>query len=250
MKRILFLYICLALSFGSCTILRKSRGEGTSKGTMQRTDSIAYAFGLLNAEPFSRLVQSVPGDTLSIKHILLGLSDGVEERSLAFSKDVAHQVFQSYIKELQERKNTQLKAENDSVLRLNKTKEGVVTTESGLQYRILKLGKGPTIGSVLDSVVVHYVGRLVDGTEFDNSYKRQQPAHLKVSEVIDGWAEALKLMPIGSKFELYIPASLAYKEHGAGDAIPPYATLVFEIELLQIIPNKNEQNEELDKLTE
>lgn len=116
----------------------------------------------------------------------------------------------------------------------NVKKEGVQVTESGLQYKVLKAGDG-AIPARTDHVRVHYTGRLIDGTVFDSSVQRGQPAEFPVNGVIAGWIEALTLMPVGSKWELYIPYQLAYGERGAGAAIPPFATLVFEVELLEIL---------------
>ncbi len=116
----------------------------------------------------------------------------------------------------------------------NIKKEGVQVTESGLQYKVLKAGDG-AIPARTDHVRVHYTGRLIDGTVFDSSVQRGQPAEFPVNGVIAGWIEALTLMPVGSKWELYIPYQLAYGERGAGAAIPPFATLVFEVELLEIL---------------
>lgn len=125
------------------------------------------------------------------------------------------------------------KKEGETFLAANKAKEGVVTLPSGLQYKVVKQGTGakPTLD---DTVECHYRGTLLDGTEFDSSYKRNQPASFPVKGVIRGWTEALQLMPVGSKWELYVPPALAYGEGGAGQAIPPNSTLTFEVELLSI----------------
>ena len=125
------------------------------------------------------------------------------------------------------------KTEGDSFLAGNKSKEGVVTLPSGLQYKILTAGTGPKPAAT-DSVVCNYRGTLIDGKEFDSSYKRGQPATFGVSQVIKGWTEALQLMPVGSKWQLFVPSTLAYGERGAGAEIGPNATLIFEVELLSI----------------
>ena len=127
-----------------------------------------------------------------------------------------------------------LEAENQAFLEENKKAAGVVVTDSGLQYKILTEGNGakPTAES---TVRVHYTGSLIDGTVFDSSVKRGTPAEFPVGGVIKGWTEALQLMPVGSKWRLTIPHNLAYGERGAGASIPPFATLVFEVELLDIL---------------
>jgi FKBP-type peptidyl-prolyl cis-trans isomerase FklB len=125
------------------------------------------------------------------------------------------------------------KQEGEAFLASNKTKEGVVTLPSGLQYKIIKQGSGPK-PTPDDTVECHYRGTLIDGTEFDSSYKRNQPTSFPVKGVIRGWTEALQLMPVGSKWELYVPSVLAYGERGTGQAIAPNATLIFEVELISI----------------
>jgi FKBP-type peptidyl-prolyl cis-trans isomerase FklB len=139
------------------------------------------------------------------------------------------------------------KAEGEAFLTANKTKEGVVTLPSGLQYKILTEGKGPK-PTASDSVVCNYRGTLVNGTEFDSSYKRGQPATFGVSQVIKGWTEALQLMPVGSKWQLFIPANLAYGERGPGE-IGPDSTLIFEVELMSIADKSKEEKKD-DKAEE
>jgi FKBP-type peptidyl-prolyl cis-trans isomerase FklB len=124
--------------------------------------------------------------------------------------------------------------QGEAFLAANKSKEGVVTLPSGLQYKVLKQGTGPKpVPS--DSVVCNYRGTLIDGTEFDSSYKRGEPATFPVDHVIKGWTEALQLMPAGSKWQLFIPPELAYGEKGAGADIGPNATLIFEVELISVL---------------
>ena len=116
----------------------------------------------------------------------------------------------------------------------NKTKDGVVTTESGLQYKVITMGKGEK-PSANSQVKVNYRGTLIDGTEFDSSYSRNEPATFRANQVITGWTEALQLMPVGSKWQLFIPQELGYGSRGAGDVIKPYSALIFEVELLEIV---------------
>ncbi|HEX8765628.1 MAG TPA: FKBP-type peptidyl-prolyl cis-trans isomerase, partial [Candidatus Acidoferrum sp.] len=127
------------------------------------------------------------------------------------------------------------KKEGEEFLAANKTKEGVTTLPDGLQYKILQEGSGPK-PTASDSVTVNYRGTLLNGTEFDSSYKRGQPATFSVGQIIKGWNEALQLMPVGSKWQLFIPSDLAYGARGAGRDIGPNAALVFEVELLSIQP--------------
>jgi len=132
------------------------------------------------------------------------------------------------------------KKEGDAFLGANKTKEGVVTLPSGLQYKIVQQGTGPK-PTASDTVTVNYRGTLLDGTEFDSSYKRGQPATFAVGQIIRGWTEALQLMPVGSKWQLFIPPELAYGPRSPSPVIPPNSTLIFEVELLSIQP-KNQPN--------
>jgi FKBP-type peptidyl-prolyl cis-trans isomerase FklB len=125
------------------------------------------------------------------------------------------------------------RAEGEAFLAENAKKEGVVTLPSGLQYKILKDGAGAS-PQATDNVTVHYRGTLIDGTEFDSSHKRNQPATFRVSGVIRGWTEALQRMKPGAKWRLFIPAKLAYGERGTGSAIPPNSALIFEVELLKV----------------
>ena len=138
------------------------------------------------------------------------------------------------------------KKEGDSFLAANKTKEGIVTLPSGLEYKILTQGTGPKPATT-DTVVCNYRGTLINGTEFDSSYKRGQPATFPVSGVIKGWTEALQLMPVGSKWQLFLPAELAYGERGPSPEIGPNSTLVFEVELLSIQAKDKEKEKEKEK---
>ena len=129
------------------------------------------------------------------------------------------------------------KAAGEAFLAENAQKEGVVTTESGLQYKVIKEGKGE-VPTATSTVKVNYKGTLIDGTEFDSSYKRNEPTTFRANQVIKGWTEALTMMPVGSKWELYIPQELAYGARETGGQIKPFSTLIFEVELLEVVNPK------------
>jgi len=145
--------------------------------------------------------------------------------------------FQNEMRVKQEVVARKNKEQGDSFLAENKKKEGVKTLQSGLQYKVIKVGVGKK-PKLNDYVTTHYRGTLIDGTEFDSSYKRGQPATFQVSGVIPGWTEALQLMETGAKWQLFIPSNLAYGERGSGGVIGPNATLIFEIELISIQEKK------------
>jgi len=170
-----------------------------------------------------------------------GLKDAISGNKLLMTEQEIKESLSSLQKEMMEKqaeRTKQLseknKKEGDAFLAENKKKEGVKTLPSGLQYKVITEGTGKT-PKAEDTVITNYRGTLIDGTEFDSSYKRGQPATFPVKGVIPGWTEALQLMKEGSKWELFIPASLAYGERGAGNLIGPYTTLIFEIELISVI---------------
>ena len=146
----------------------------------------------------------------------------------------ANQILQDYFNKLQNERGKAAKEAGEQFLNDNKNKEGVVTLASGLQYKIISAGNG-AIPKSNDTVKCHYEGRLINGAVFDSSIRRGEPAEFPVNGVIAGWVEALQLMPVGSKWQLYIPSDLAYGPHGAGQAIGPNETLIFDIELLDIV---------------
>jgi FKBP-type peptidyl-prolyl cis-trans isomerase len=168
------------------------------------------------------------------------------------AKAVLNEV-QTEIQKQQQEKTQQAsaanKTEGEAFLAANKSKDGVVTLPSGLQYKILTAGAGPK-PTASDSVKCNYRGTLIDGKEFDSSYKRGQPATFEVGQVIKGWTEALQLMPVGSKWQIFVPSSLGYGERGAGAEIGPNATLIFEVELLSIEEKKKDDKSKDDKTEE
>jgi len=171
-----------------------------------------------------------------------------EDEAKAVLNEVQNEVHKEQQEKAQKAAATN-KTEGEAFLAANKAKEGVVTLPSGLQYKVLTAGTGPkpTAG---DQVVCNYRGTLINGTEFDSSYKRGQPATFGVGQVIKGWTEALQLMPVGSKWQLFIPSSLAYGERGAGAEIGPNATLIFEVELLSIKDKTKDDKSKDDKSEE
>ena len=168
------------------------------------------------------------------------------------SKAVLNEV-QNGVRKEQQEKTKQLgeknKADGATFLAANKVKDGVKTLPSGMQYKVITEGTGPK-PTAADTVVCNYRGTLIDGTEFDSSYKRGEPATFPVGGVIKGWTEALQLMPVGSKWQLFIPSDLGYAEHGAGAEIGPNATLIFEVELISIKPKEEDKAKDQDKKDE
>jgi FKBP-type peptidyl-prolyl cis-trans isomerase FklB len=169
-----------------------------------------------------------------------GVKDVMTGTKTALTADEMLQITSAFQKETAEKQAVKMKAvaeknkkEGEAFLAENKKKGGVKTLPSGLQYKVIKEGKGPK-PKLTDTVTTNYRGTLIDGTEFDSSYKRGQPTKFPVNGVIPGWTEALQLMKVGSKWQIFIPANLAYGERGAGNVIGANQTLVFEIELISV----------------
>jgi FKBP-type peptidyl-prolyl cis-trans isomerase len=201
-------------------------------------DKASYAIGVNIGSSMHQQGVDVDPDMLA-----LGLKDAMGGGKKLLTDDemkAALTGLRDRVGKVQEEKMAQAaaanKKEGDAFLAANKTKEGVVTLPSGLQYKILKAGTGPK-PTATDTVICNYKGTLINDTEFDSSYKRGQPATFPVGQVIKGWTEALQLMPVGSKWQLFVPSDLAYGDRGAGPDIGPNATLIFEVELLSIKPS-------------
>ena len=190
-------------------------------------DKVSYALGLSIGNNF----QNSGINDLQIEDFVKGLKDILGGQTPEISYDEAKQVINDYFMKLQKEKFEINKKAGEEFLNINKGKAGVVTLPSGLQYQVLQKGEGPK-PTASDKVKCHYHGTLINGTVFDSSVQRGEPAVFGVSQVIPGWVEALQLMPVGSKWRLFIPSDLAYGEHGAGEAIEPNSALVFDVELL------------------
>ena len=192
-------------------------------------DKVSYALGLSIGNNF----QNSGINDLQIEDFVKGLKDILGGQTPEISYDEAKQVINDYFMKLQKEKFEINKKAGEEFLNINKGKAGVVTLPSGLQYQVLQKGEGPK-PTASDKVKCHYHGTLINGPVFDSSVQRGEPAVFGVSQVIPGWVEALQLMPVGSKWRLFIPSDLAYGEHGAGEAIEPNSALVFDVELLGI----------------
>jgi len=224
----------IALMLGSC-------GKSSLKNAKLKSkeDSLSYAFGIVNynvlmsdsliLDPMMQakaMIDAKAGkplmaDDIARSYIMLVIN---KRDALKASKKA----------ELDKVKYKDYIEQNEAFLAKNKEKAGVTTTASGLQYEVIKMGTGPK-PTAQNTVKVNYAGSLIDGTEFDSSAKNNGPATFPVSGVIPGWTEALQLMPVGSKFKLFLPSTIAYGANGAGGVIKPFSTLVFEVELLEIV---------------
>lgn len=196
----------------------------------EEADKVSYSLGLSIA---SNLITSgvhsinVPPFIEAIETVYAGKLPEITPAE-------ANKILQDFFEKAQNERGETAKRNGERFLAENKQQPGVVSLPSGLQYKIITQGNG-TVPKATDTVRCHYEGRLVDGTVFDSSYRRKQPADFPVNGVIAGWVEALQLMPVGSKWQLFIPSDLAYGAHGAGQSIGPNETLIFDIELLDII---------------
>jgi len=215
-------------------------------------EKFSYALGMNTGKRMGESLkkQSVPFDPAIL---VRGMKDGMAGGKTLLTDDEAQAVLNEMRTELskkQQEKTQQEEAANkkdgEAFLAANKGKEGVVTLPSGLQYKILTAGTGPK-PTTSDSVVCNYKGTLLNGTEFDSSYKRGEPATFPVTGVIKGWTEALQLMPVGSKWQLFVPSDLAYGERSPSPEIGPDSTLVFEVELLSIQDKSKDKAPEQDK---
>jgi FKBP-type peptidyl-prolyl cis-trans isomerase len=196
-------------------------------------DTLAYVMGMGYAD----YLKTLPAE-LDIDVLVAGMRDKLAGSGTRIDEKDAPLMMNTMLRGLQDKKNMEMKEKNvkegEDFLAKNAQRPEVTTTASGLQYEVIREGKGKKPAAT-DKVRVHYAGTLVDGTEFDSSYKRGQPAEFGLNQVIRGWTEGLQLMSVGSKYKLYLPGSLAYGERGAGGKIGPNATLIFDVELLEIL---------------
>ena len=225
--KVIRLFIVMALA---AIVVLPATGQKSKFASTE--DSLSYALGVANYMYYA-------GDSINIntKMFSKGMSDASKERALM--NDTAASAF--IVSYMQRREKARLMAEYSQRIEAakawladNAMKEGVITSPSGLQYKVLQEGTGATPGPE-DIVKVHYTGKTIEGNKFDSSYDRGEPAQFRVSNVIRGWVEGLQLMKEGSRMMLYIPYDLAYGERGAGNIIKPFETLIFEVELFEVI---------------
>ncbi|MDQ6762982.1 MAG: FKBP-type peptidyl-prolyl cis-trans isomerase [Bacteroidota bacterium] len=236
MKRTLFILpLLFSLSYAQVKkpVAKVQSGKKpVPPGVMSSVDSLSYAMGLQTAT-YYKTQGAVKINSAMVKK---AYDDVYSNKTPLITPEQCNMTIQTKLQEYMSQKNNQEKEAGMKFLEENKKRAGVTTLPSGLQYEIIKEGTGP-IPKSTDTVKANYAGTLINGTEFDNSYKRGEPITIPVTGVIQGWVQALQLMPVGSKWKLYIPSDLAYGDRGAGGAIPGGAALIFEIELLEIVNN-------------
>lgn len=233
-KKILVLLLSLSLLAVSGAYAKPAKKKNKKAEPevvlVTQTDTASYALGVAIGQ---QMLENLEKDNYNKGIYAKAFCDVIFGNETLMTPDSATKYMQNYVRELQVKAIQKSKDESEKFLQENAKREGVKTTESGLQYQVIKMGDGakPTANS---RVTVNYEGFLIDGTKFDSSIDRGKPNTFGLSGVIKGWTEGLQLMPVGSKFTFYIPYQLGYGERGAGDMIPPYSTLIFEVELLSI----------------
>ena len=193
-------------------------------------DKFSYAIGL----GIGQNLLSMGAQGINVEDFAQAIADVLNRKETAISHNEAREIVNKYFMELEEKMNAENIEKGKAFLEENAKKEGVITLPSGLQYQVITEGNGKK-PSATDKVKCHYEGTLIDGTLFDSSIKRGQPAVFGVNQVIRGWVEALQLMSEGSKWRLFIPSELGYCAQQAGDMIPPHSTLIFEVELIEVL---------------
>ena len=236
MKKVSVLAAAAAVTLGMFFI---SCGSKTNVSLKSDVDSVSYAIGVSTGLGYKENLKTLPGGEVNVDALIAGFIQAIKGDSTKMNMEQAREYMQKYFVEASAKEANKTKEEGEKFLAENKKKSGVITTESGLQYQVITEGTGakPTAE---DHVKVHYTGTLLDGTKFDSSVDRGEPAEFPVSQVIKGWTEGLQLMPVGSKYIFWIPSDLAYGDRGAGQMIKPNSTLKFEVELLEIV--KDDKN--------
>ncbi len=233
-KIVIVLSLCLAMSgLVACSKTPAEKDKEVALETFN--DKVSYVLGM----DIGASLKDTKTD-INREALYRGIADSLDDRepmidpeqTAALKNEFSQKLQQEYAARIEEEGRKNL-AEGQAFLEENKEKEGVITTASGLQYKVLVKGEGP-LPAATDQVKVHYLGTLISGKEFDSSYKRQEPVTFRLDSVIPGWIEALQLMNVGSKYQLFIPSALAYGPREVGPEIGPNTTLIFEVELVGI----------------
>ena len=235
MKTLNLILVIVLISVSASFAQKGKKGKKQKKQEpielKNEVDSVSYALGVDVADNF----MNNKLDFINVDAFARAIKDAMQDSSTVMDATVSREVLTVYFNRIKEAQAKEVGKEGAEFLEENAKRSSVKTTASGLQYEVITEGSGakPTAA---DKVKVHYVGTLINGTEFDSSIKRGEPITFPLSGVIPGWTEGLQLMTVGSKYKFFIPYNLAYGERGQGQTIPPYATLIFEVELLDINP--------------
>ena len=233
MKKVILSMLCLSMINAGLMAQKKKEKKVEGIQMMSSIDSFSYAAGIVIANQLKG--QGI--DQLNLPLMMIGMNDVLSNNKTLMTPEQAGMTLQQKLQEYNQKKAELLKLKGVEFLDNCKKRPGVIALPNGLQYEVLTAGNPNGMRPTKeDTVVVHYVGTLIDGTEFDNSVKRGEPIEFPLGGVIKGWTEILQLMTIGSKWKVYIPSELGYGERGAGASIPPYSTLIFEIDLKNIKP--------------
>lgn len=242
MKKIVLLTLALTLVVAAGAKEKKSKKQKKSDvievlvqapALANGVDSMSYALGVNIATDLTNNLKTLPGGVYNKELFLRAFNDVMKGDSVFMNNEGAQAFLQTFFTAAQERVANEKRSEGEKFLSENMKNPAVQVTESGLQYIVITEGTGPKPAET-DKVKVHYEGTLVDGTKFDSSYDRGEPIEFPLNQVIKGWTEGVQLMTVGSKYKFFVPYQLGYGDQGAGGVIPPFATLIFTVELLDI----------------